>query len=241
MLLVNLLVFLNIWPSFATRIVDPLDRLTVWQRLLQTISNGTGEVIPDPTLEFLIRQGFQDLIKPRINQGQDILGVPLDPYALFPIGPVKWKKRMSRGEVTACHLHLHNLKASTLDHVEVQRDTNLTNKAIKVLLKVPIVWMTGNYQVKKGLFFGVLPTKTRGSFNIDLKDLTVGFLVSLITTRDSISIDQFEVGLHWHDADMKFDTSSRGINKISDLFLSKVNSQKKKNNNNWLKFLIRKL
>ena len=88
MLLLTLLVFLNIWPSFATRYV-PLDRLTVWQRLLQTISNGTGEVIPDPILEFLIRQGFQDLIKPRINQGQDILGVPLDPFALFPIGPVK--------------------------------------------------------------------------------------------------------------------------------------------------------
>ena len=74
--------------------------------------------------------------------------------------------------------------------------------------------MTGNYQVKKGVFFGVFPTRSRGSFNIDLKDVTIGFLISLVPNESSIKIGQFEVGLHWQDADMKFETSNRGINRL---------------------------
>ena len=223
MLFLILLLVLNINPNVATRYVH-LDqpKLTVWERLLQKVSNGTGNVTADPTLENLMRQGFEDLLKRKISQGQDILGHSLDPLALFPIGPLIWEKRLSKGEVSACHLHLHNIKEVTLDHVEVKRGANLTSKAVKILLKVPIVWLTGNYQVKKALFFGVIPTKSRGSFNIDLKDVTIGFILSLTTDQWSISIDQFEVGLHWLDVDVKFDTSNRGINKLSDMFLSKV-------------------
>ena len=223
MLFLILLLVLNINPNVATRYVH-LDqpKLTVWERLLQKVSNGTGNVTADPTLENLMRQGFEDLLKRKVSQGQDILGHSLDPLALFTIGHLLWEKRLSKGEVSSCHLHLHNIKEVTLDHVEVKRGANLTSKAVKILLKVPIVWLTGNYQVKKALFFGVIPTKYRGSFNIDLKDVTIGFILSLTTDQWSISIDQFEVGLHWLDVDVKFDTSNRGINKLSDMFLSKV-------------------
>lgn len=222
-MLLLILFVLNINPNGAQRLVH-LDQpnLTVWERLLQKVSNGTGNVTADPTMEFLIRQLFEDLLKKKVSQGQDILGQSLDPLALFPVASLTWKKRLSKGELSACHLHLHNLKKVTLDHVEVKRGANLTNKAVKILLKVPIVWLTGNYQVKKALFFGVIPTKSRGSFNIDLKDLTIGFILSLTTDQGSISIDQFEIGLDWRDVDVKFETGSRGINRLSDMVLSKV-------------------
>ena len=110
-----LILFLKIDSSFCQRYAEPVQiPETVWQRLLQTISNGTGIVYPDPTFEFLIRQGFKDFVKPKVIENQDLLGLSLDPLALFPIGPIKWKKKLSQGEVTACYLHLHNLKKAEL-------------------------------------------------------------------------------------------------------------------------------
>ena len=101
--------------SFGQRYAEPVQvPETVWERLLQTISNGTGIVYPDPAFEFLIRQGFKDFIKPKVIENQDLIGLSLDPLALFPIGPIQWKKKLSQGEVTACYLHLHNLKKAEL-------------------------------------------------------------------------------------------------------------------------------
>ena len=109
------ILFLRVNFGLCHRYVEPAQvPETVWQRLLQTISNGTGHVYPDPTFEFLIRQGFKDFIQPKVIENHELLGLSLDPFALFPVGPIQWKKKLSRGEVTACHLHLHNLKRAEL-------------------------------------------------------------------------------------------------------------------------------
>ena len=79
------------------------------------------------------------------------------------------KKGVFKGELTACHIHLHNMKATKLIDIEVQRNNGLSAKAVKIVAKIPIIWMTGNYIMKNALLFGFLPSGGHGSFNIDLK------------------------------------------------------------------------
>lgn len=125
--------------------------------------------------------------------------------------------------MTACNLYLHNLKKLKIVKIEVKRNQDLTKKAVQVIGKIPIVWLTGKYQMKKSLLFGFLPTaSSSGYFNIDMKSVTVGVLASLKTLNDSVFLDQFEVGFHWKDSSMKFDSQWRGLDKISDLLLNKM-------------------
>ena len=58
----------------------------VWTRLLRLASNGTGEVSRDLVLETLIEKIFTHLVKPKISNGEELLGSRLDPFWLFPIG-----------------------------------------------------------------------------------------------------------------------------------------------------------
>ena len=66
----------------------------------------------DPLLETLLGQFFHDSIRPQMNRLEPALGAVLDPLWLFPIGPLRVRKKMFRGQLTACNLHLHNLKVS---------------------------------------------------------------------------------------------------------------------------------
>ena len=66
----------------------------------------------DPLLETLLGQFFHDSIRPQMNRLEPTLGAVLDPLWLFPIGPLRVRKKMFKGQLTACNLHLHNLKVS---------------------------------------------------------------------------------------------------------------------------------
>ena len=66
----------------------------------------------DPLLETLLGQFFHDSIRPQMNRLEPALGAVLDPLWLFPIGPLRVRKKMFKGQLTACNLHLHNLKVS---------------------------------------------------------------------------------------------------------------------------------
>lgn len=68
----------------------------------------------DPLLETLLGQFYRDSIKPQMNRFEPALGAVLDPLWLFPIGPLRVKKKMFRGQLTACNLHLHNLKVTMI-------------------------------------------------------------------------------------------------------------------------------
>ena len=125
----------------------------------------------------------------------------------FPVGPLEIKKKsVFKGQLTACNLHLHNMKAIELVDIEVQRNEILSTKAVKLMLKIPIVWMTGDYWVKKGKLFGFIPSSGHGSFNIDVKDVKVGVIASLGTnSNESVTIEDFEIGFRWKRSLVKLD------------------------------------
>jgi hypothetical protein len=83
--------------------------------MLWQASNGTGQVSRDPLLEVAFKRLFEDYFKPKIANGEEILCTKLDPVWLFPIGPLHlYKRKVFTGDMTACNLHLHNLKGN--DH-----------------------------------------------------------------------------------------------------------------------------
>lgn len=197
----------------------------VWESTLREISNGTAQSHRDVFMEETLKKAFTEVLKPKIERAEPIMGSVLDPVWLFPIGPLELRKRkLFRGELTACSLHLHNLKNVQIDSVEVQRSLNLDSKAVKIVAHVPIVWMTGNYSLKKALLFGFLPSgSTSGSFNIDLKSVHIGMVASLkISPNQTVSLQRFKVRFHWRDSEMKFDTRWKKLDKISDLLLNKM-------------------
>ena len=61
--------------------------------MLWHVSNGTGNLVQDKLMEKSLETVLNEVVKPRINQGQEILGTKLDPVWLFPIGPILVKKR----------------------------------------------------------------------------------------------------------------------------------------------------
>ncbi len=224
---------------------DPHKR--IWHQILWEATNNTGQVSRDPLLEVTIRRVFEDFVKPKVVAGEAILGTHLDPVWLFPIGPLNLKKKkVFRGEMTACNLHMHNMKSLKIKELEgiqydlnldyffarliisVQRDENLNMQALRIILESPIVWMTGVYSLKRALLFGFLPAGGTGSFNIDLKDITVGLIVTLRNdeaNNGETILDRFEVGFHWRDTTVKFDSPWRGFDKVADILLNKVHHQ----------------
>ena len=82
----------------------------------------------------------------------------------------------------------------------------LSTKAVKLMLKIPIVWMTGDYWIKKGKLYGFIPASGHGSFNIDVKDVKVGVIASLGTnSNESVTIEDFEIGFRWKRSLVKLD------------------------------------
>ena len=47
----------------------------------------------------------------------------------------------------ACNVYLHNLKNIVLDEMILARDRQLNFSSLKVVLRLPIVWMTGYYKL----------------------------------------------------------------------------------------------
>ena len=83
-----------------------------WHRTLYAATNGTGVLSRDPAVEALIRQVFKDNVRKDLEERNKVLGLAvLDPVWLFPIGPVRFRKKgILKGTLTACDLRLHNLK-----------------------------------------------------------------------------------------------------------------------------------
>ena len=65
--------------------------------------------------------------------------------------------------------------------LEVQRDLDFNVLAVEVILKVPIVWMTGRYAWDRARIMKLIPYSAKGNFNIDLIDVTVGVIAVLKT------------------------------------------------------------
>ncbi len=96
-------------------------------------------------------------------------------------------------------------------------------QALRVITEVPLVWMTGTYNLRRALLFGFIPSGGSGSFNIDLKGVTVGLIVTLRTDQSGeLILDRFEVGIHWRDTMIKFDSPWRGFDKVADILMNKV-------------------
>ena len=119
---------------------------------------------------------------------------------------------------------MHNLKTAELSNIEVQRNANLSTIAVLVNLKIPILWMTGNYFLTNGKFLKIIPVKkVSGYFNVDLKRVTVGLIFSLnILEQNNVELDQFEMGIHWTASSIKYDTNSRHLDRITDFIINKV-------------------
>ena len=83
-----------------------------WHRTLYDATNGTGVLSRDSAVEGLIRQVFKDNVRKDLVERNKVLGLAvLDPVWLFPIGPVRFRKKgILKGTLTACDLRLHNLK-----------------------------------------------------------------------------------------------------------------------------------
>lgn len=196
---------------------------TIWERLLWSASNGTGKLSRDPFMEAAVQRLFTESLIPKIAAGEEILCTKLEPVWLFPIGPIEVKKKSFRGELTACNIHMHNLKTAKITDIIIQRNEELSTKAVKAIFHIPIMWMTGKYKMERGLFLGFIPARSSGHFNIDLKHVTVGVLASLKTENaTSVVLDQFEIGIHWRGTTIKFDSQRRKWDQISDFLINKV-------------------
>ena len=137
----------------------------------------------------------------------------------------KRRGNIFKSDLIGCNLYLHNLKNAQLLNLEVQRNANLTSIAVKVTLKIPILWMTGNYLLKNGKFLRIFPVKMSGYFNIDLKHVTIGLVFSMkILNEDMVELDQFEMGTSWAKSSIKYDSSNQHLDRISDFVINKVNT-----------------
>ena len=67
------------------------EQISVWDRVLQLVSNGTREVSRDIVMETLIQNVFDKTVQPKIANGESILGSRLDPLWMFPIGKTEIK------------------------------------------------------------------------------------------------------------------------------------------------------
>ena len=166
---------------------------------------------------------FNDTIKPKVALGEEIFGTKLDPVWLFPIGPIKLKKKIFKSDLIGCNLHMHNLKTANLDKIEIQRDVNLTNIALRLRFHIPILWMTGNYMVKNGYFLKFIPVKMSGFFNVDLKNVNVDVILSMnLVDEKKVILDEFGIRTQWSATSIKYDTRWKHLDRIGDFVINKV-------------------
>jgi len=158
-----------------------------WHQTLYKASNGTGLLSRDPTIEALIRQVFNDIVKKDLARRKNVFGLAvLDPVWLYPIGPVSFRKKgVLKGTLTACDLRLHNMKTVLLHHVEVRRDLHMNTFAVRLLLKVPITWMTGYYSLKNAKLFHFIPAGGDGNFNVDLKYVSIEVIATMKASEEN--------------------------------------------------------
>ena len=112
--------------------------------------------------------------------------------------------------------------------LEVQRDLDMKMLAVQAVFKLPIVWMSGSYKWSKARIMKIIPYFARGHFNIDMKQVTVGFIAVLRIKpptpekKDNVRLDTFEVGLSWKDTSFHFDGAPKGLRTITSLTLNQV-------------------
>ena len=109
----------------------------------------------------------------------------------------------------------------------MRRNANFTLLAVKAVLKVPIVWMSGDYKWSRAYIMSFLPYKAKGHFNIDLRDVEIGFMASLNMENSdndgkAIKLDLFQMGLSWGGTSFSFDGAPKGLNTVASLTLNQV-------------------
>ena len=60
--------------------------------------------------------------------------------------------------------------------------------AVRLVFKVPIIWMTGYYSLKNAKVFHFIPAGGSGNFNVDLKFVTIEVVATLRSTNESLNI-----------------------------------------------------
>ena len=94
--------------------------------------------------------------------------------------------------------------------------------------RFPILWLTGYYTLVNSVLFGFIPLKARrGDFNIDIKDVTVGVIVTVGSneTEEGVptaAIDTFEIGISWKNLAFKFDKIAGRFTTLADLTINEV-------------------
>ena len=56
--------------------------------------------------------------------------------------------------------------------------------AVRLLLKVPITWMTGYYSLKNAKLFHFIPAGGDGNFNVDLKYVSIEVVATMKSTEE---------------------------------------------------------
>ena len=60
--------------------------------------------------------------------------------------------------------------------------------AVRLLLKVPITWMTGYYSLKNAKLFHFIPAGGDGNFNVDLKYVSIEVVATMKSTEETHNI-----------------------------------------------------
>ena len=58
--------------------------------------------------------------------------------------------------------------------------------AVRLVLKVPITWMSGYYKLENAKVFHFIPAGGAGNFNVDLKLVTIEVVTTVKTTYESL-------------------------------------------------------
>ena len=75
-----------------------------------------------------------------------------------------------------------------LHSVEVRRELQMNTLAVRLLLKVPIVWMTGYYSLKNAKVFHFIPAGGDGNFNVDLKYVSIEVVATMKSTNELLNL-----------------------------------------------------
>ena len=75
-----------------------------------------------------------------------------------------------------------------LHSVEVRRELHMNTLAVRLLLKVPIIWMTGYYSLKNAKVFHFIPAGGDGNFNVDLKYVSIEVVATIKAAKEFFDI-----------------------------------------------------
>ena len=60
--------------------------------------------------------------------------------------------------------------------------------AVRIVFKVPITWMTGYYRLENAKIFSFIPAGGNGTFNVDLKFITIEVVATIKATEESLKM-----------------------------------------------------